>query len=158
MNVRASGRTRLTSSATELWAGPMTTASASPVPFGAAASTCASSDRPATGFRTFGTEDRMRVPSPAASTTVRLDRAVIRILHIGGDNCAGAVIKRFCPPWKPDSPPRLPWDTRAGSTVNVCRVIRRPGEVDSVVWLGIPTNLAGGLDTENTGGLLTGFL
>ena len=52
------------------------------VPCGAAASTCASSDSPATGCSTFGIAERMRVPSPAASTTVRLDRAgiVLRIL------------------------------------------------------------------------------
>src|SRR4051794_24927166 len=117
----------------------MTTASDAPVPFGAAASTCASSDRPATGLRTFGTEDRMRVPSPAASTTVRLDRPVIRILHIGSEKIVRRRHKAFLSPMETDSPPRLPWDTRARSTVNVCRVIRRPGEVDSVVWLGIPT-------------------
>src|SRR6266545_766244 len=82
MNVAASGRMRLTSSATALWSGPITTASAAPVPCGAASSTCASSDWPAMGCSTFGSEDRMRVPSPAASTTVRLDRAVIVVGHL----------------------------------------------------------------------------
>src|SRR5271170_1743178 len=80
MKVAASGRMRLTSSATDPWSGPITTASAAPVPLGAAASTCASSDRPATGCSTFGRLERIRVPSPAASTTVRLDRADIPIL------------------------------------------------------------------------------
>ena len=55
----------------------MTTASAAPAPFGAAPSTCASSDWPATGCSTFGSEERMRVPSPAASTMVRLVLPVI---------------------------------------------------------------------------------
>ena len=82
MKVAASGRMRLTSSATALWSGPITTASAAPAPCGAASSTCASSDWPATGCSTFGSEDRMRVPSPAASTTVRLDRAVILVLEV----------------------------------------------------------------------------
>src|SRR4029077_15886659 len=39
-------------------------------------------DWPATGCSTFGRAERMRVPSPAASTTVRLERAAIRILRI----------------------------------------------------------------------------
>jgi len=34
-------------------------------------------------INTFGSEERMRVPSPAARTTVRLERAVIRILETG---------------------------------------------------------------------------
>jgi len=52
--VSASGRMRLASSATAWWSGPITTASEVPVPFGAAASTCASSVWCATGCSTFG--------------------------------------------------------------------------------------------------------
>src|SRR5882757_155372 len=60
----------------------MTTASSVPGPFGAALNTWASSDWPATGCRTFGVEDRMRVPSPAASTMVRLVLPVILIRNV----------------------------------------------------------------------------
>ena len=76
---------------------------------GAAPSTCASSDCPATGCSTFGIEDCIRVPSPAASTMVRLDRSFIQIPAIGArttgsaPDCAAALLEGFCPPWKPDS-------------------------------------------------------
>ena len=42
-----------------------------------ASSTCASSDRPATACSTFGRDERMRVPSPAASTTARQLRSPV---------------------------------------------------------------------------------
>ena len=44
-----------------------------------AVSTCPSSERPATLCSTFGREDRIRVPSPAASTIVRQVRPLISI-------------------------------------------------------------------------------
>src|SRR3984957_8805824 len=97
MKVAASGRTRLASAATDSWSGPITTANAAPAPFGAAPSTCASSDWPATGCSTFGVEDRIRVPSPAASTMVRLVLPVIPDPYIAAvvADDAAAVIKRF---------------------------------------------------------------
>src|ERR1700674_2775923 len=69
----------MASSATASWSGPITTASAAEFSFGAAPRTCARSDWPATRCRTFGVADRMRVPSPAASTMVRVVLPVIRI-------------------------------------------------------------------------------
>ena len=45
--------------------------------FGTAASTWASSERPATSCSTLGAAERMRVPSPAASTIARQVRAFI---------------------------------------------------------------------------------
>src|ERR1700732_4227336 len=90
---------RLASSATAWWSGPITTASAALLSFGAAARTWASSDCPATGCRTLGVADRMRVPSPAASTMVRLVLLVIRILAVAANGVA-VVIKRFRPAWK----------------------------------------------------------
>jgi len=105
---QASGRTRLASARNRLVAGPMTTASAAPAPFGAAPSTCASSDWPATGCRTFGMVDRIRVPSPAASRIVRLVLPVIRFLKFLGECRAAAVIKCFRPQWETRiaTPPR----------------------------------------------------
>ena len=44
------------------------------------------------------------MPSPAASTIVRLVLPVIRF-PVLGECCAAAVIKRFRPQWKPESPP-----------------------------------------------------
>ena len=76
-NTVASGRTRNASAVTAWCSGPTTTASAAPSPFGAAVRTCPSNVRPATSCSTFGSEERIRVPSPAASTIVRLVRPVI---------------------------------------------------------------------------------
>src|SRR5579872_583077 len=56
----------------------MTTASEVPAPLGVADNTWASSDCPATGCRTFGVDERIRVPSPAASTMVRLVLPLIK--------------------------------------------------------------------------------
>src|SRR5438445_11440884 len=161
MKVAASERTRLTSSATALWSGPITTASAAPVPCGAASSTCASSDWPATGCSTFGCEDRMRVPSPAASTTVRLDRAVILFpcssLADNGDgrravfNCFPLEIK----------PIRRPENVRiqvAGAfPVNVYAVIRRGLEEGQGRLARKPDHLAD-FEADDTGGVLSNLL
>ena len=110
----------------------------------------------------------MRVPSPAASTMVRLDRADIRIPVLaasGGRCCAAALIEGF----------RSGMETRFGTgerhgnrsefkaktlfPVNVCAVIRAGlGRADNFVWPRILDHLAGSFETENTGGVLTGFL
>src|SRR6267142_2707238 len=66
----AAGRISFAAAATRSCPGPITTATAPPVAR-TAASTCASSVRPPMACSTFGREDRMRVPSPAASTIVR---------------------------------------------------------------------------------------
>ena len=57
--------------------GPTTTAAASVPAPRTAASTCASIERPAIGCSTFGNAERMRVPSPAASTIARQVRLLI---------------------------------------------------------------------------------
>src|ERR1700737_522800 len=95
MYVAASERMRRTSSSTAPWSGPRTTANAAPSPLGAARSTCASSDWPASGCRTFGLAERMRVPSPAASTMVRLVLLLILVLGILRQRRAVAVIKHL---------------------------------------------------------------
>src|SRR5258705_9934750 len=159
MNVAASGRRRLTSSATARWSGPMTTASEAPAPFGAASSTCVSSDWPATGCSTFGIEDCMRVPSPAASTMVRLVLPVIpnpcwlrqglRRRH-----------KAFLSTMEIVSPPgesrrihdRGPFPVKVQCDSAKAREGRkRPMARDT-------DHLAGGFETENTGGFLSGLL
>src|SRR6202022_858337 len=99
----------------------MTRASAAPAPLGEAPSTCASSDWPATGCRTFGIEDRIRVPSPAASTTVRLVRAVIRILVVAAD-VRRRRHKAFSARVETGKTPRI--QDQGAFPVNVCRVIR----------------------------------
>src|ERR1700682_5455635 len=161
MKVVASARSRLTSSATAPWSGPMTTASAAPAPFGAASSTCASSDWPATRCRTFGIADCMRVPSPAASTTVRLDRAVIRILIVRWRKLRRRRHKAFSLPMEACSSRgktrRIP--DHGAIPVNVCRLIRlRPQEGRKRPMAKDSDHLAGSFDTENTGGFLTGLL
>ena len=55
--------------------GPITTAVMVPPASRTASSTCASSDRPAIACSTFGRAERMRVPSPAASTIARQVRS-----------------------------------------------------------------------------------
>src|SRR6266852_1381773 len=161
MKVVASGRRRLTSSATARWSGPITTASEAPAPFGAASSTCASSDWPATGCRTFGIADCMRVPSPAASTIVRLVLPVIRILIVWWRRLRRGRHKAFSLPMETCSSrgktPRIP--DRSVIPVNVCRLIRlRPQEGRERPMAKDSDHLAGSFDTENTGGFLTGFL
>src|SRR5713226_3430652 len=101
----------------------MTTASAAPVPFGAAASTCASSDWPATGCRTFGIADRIRVPSPAASTTVRRVRAVIRILVLQRATLRRRRHRAFWDGVETGKNPRI--HEQDAFPVNVCRLIRQ---------------------------------
>src|SRR6267154_4501818 len=161
MKVVASRHRRLTSSATARWSDPMTTASEAPAPFGAASSTCASSDWPATGCRTFGIEDCMRVPSPAASTIVRLVLPVIRILIVWWRRLRRGRHKAFSLPMETCSSrgktPRIP--DRSAIPVNVCRLIRlRPQEGRERPMAKDSDHLAGSFDTENTGGFLTGFL
>src|SRR5712664_200322 len=161
MKVVASGRRRLTSSATARWSGPMTTASEAPAPFGAASSTCASSDWPATGCRTFGIADCMRVPSPAASTIVRLVLPVIRILIVWWRKLRRRRHKAFSLPMETCSSrgktPRIP--DRGAIPVNVYRLIRlRPQEGRERPMAKDSDHLAGSFDTENTGGFLTGLL
>src|SRR5260370_21165659 len=101
----------------------MTTASAGPVPFGAARSTCASNDWPATGCRTFGIADRMRVPSPAASTTVRLVRAVIRFLVLRRLMLRRRRHKAFSARVETGKTARI--QDQGAFPVNVCRLIRQ---------------------------------
>ena len=77
----ACGSTRCASAATASCPGPITTAVSAMPASAMAASTCARSGRPATACRTFGTAERMRVPSPAASTIARQVRAFIEQLR-----------------------------------------------------------------------------
>src|SRR5947209_7785255 len=77
MKTCAFGTARRTSSATVSESGPTTTATASVPAPRTAANTCASIDRPAIGCSTFGSAERMRVPSPAASTIARQVRLLI---------------------------------------------------------------------------------
>ena len=75
--VAAPGSTRFASAATSSWPGPTTTAVAVVPAAPTAVSTCASNDCPATACKTLGRAERMRVPSPAASTIARQVRAFI---------------------------------------------------------------------------------
>jgi hypothetical protein len=74
--ILASGSTRLASVATASLSGPTTTAVAVAPASETAASTWASNDRPAILCNTFGRAERMRVPSPAASTMARQVRSL----------------------------------------------------------------------------------
>ena len=84
--------------------GPTTTAVAVPPAARTAASTWASSERPATACSTFGRAERMRVPSPAASTIARQVRAAhcdsVRFAAVIAERCArkGAAVSasEFC--------------------------------------------------------------
>ena len=99
-NIVASGSTRLASAATTSWPGPITTAVA-PIPASAMApSTWASSERPATSCMTLGRAERMRVPSPAASTIARQLRAFIGNLR-GALIAEPADIESRDPPLRP---------------------------------------------------------
>ena len=130
-----------------------------PAPSGAAPSTCASSDWPATGCSTLGSEERMRVPSPAASTMVRLVLPVIPVPEsLAASVCAAAVIKCFEPEWKPGCCPKRGCEDAGAFPVNVCRVIRRGSGGPKSRMAKDSDNLAGSFETEDTGGLLTGFL
>jgi hypothetical protein len=78
---------------------------------------------------------------------------------VAGD--AAAVIKRFRAQWKSDSSPgETVWIPDQGVfPVNVCGVIRRGlGRAEKNRMAKDSDNLAGSLDSENIGGLLTGFL
>src|SRR3954454_1907986 len=163
MNVVASGRARATSSATAWWSGPITTASEAPAPFGAASSTCASSDWPATGCSTFGSEERIRVPSPAASTTVRLDRAVIgsplEILNRSGRIAPAPSLGVFAVSGNPIRPPaKFRIQVHRGFPVNVCSVIRLGLKGGQRRLAKNTDHRSGGLDTDDTGGVLSGLL
>src|SRR5262249_15902520 len=76
-NVSAPGMTRMASAATVWLSGPTTTAVLVPPASRTASSTCPSSDRPAISCSTLGRRERMRVPSPAASTIARQLRSAI---------------------------------------------------------------------------------
>jgi hypothetical protein len=69
--ISAVGTTRLASAATASPPAPTTTAIVVLPALATASSTWASSDRPAIACSTFGRAERMRVPSPAASTMAR---------------------------------------------------------------------------------------
>ena len=73
--ISASGRTRLASAATASAPSPTTTAVLVPPALLTASSTWARSDWPAIACSTFGRVERMRVPSPAASTMARQVRS-----------------------------------------------------------------------------------
>src|SRR5262245_40568494 len=131
----------------------MTTASEVPAPCGAALSTCASNDCPAIWCRTFGSFERIRVPSPAASTTVRLERDDICFLEICGQRFRPRRHKAFSRSGK-----------RCGFKIRPQILLMFP--CDSLVISGIllrgmakdSDQLAGALDADNTGGLLSGLL
>src|SRR5271169_1764522 len=93
VKVEAPGRTRLAAAATLSSPGPMTIAVEVTPAAATAASTCASSERPATSCSTFGFDERMRVPSPAASTIAKQLRAVIF-------NLRGALLEHDPEKWK----------------------------------------------------------
>ena len=104
----------------------------------------------------------MRVPSPAASTMVRLDRAVIRIPEAAQPMSRRRRHKAFSPRHgnrfrRSSSPP----DSRleAAFPVNVCGVIRRGlGRAEDVVWQRIPTNWPTASRPKIPAAVLTGFL
>ncbi len=64
---------------TAAWPGPTTTAISPPPASTAAVRTCASRLRPPIACSTFGSVERMRVPSPAASTMAKQVRRSMRI-------------------------------------------------------------------------------
>jgi len=100
------------------------------------------------------------VPSPAASTTVRLDRAVIPNPCCSGEGYA-ALIKRFHRAWKPPFAHRLARICRIQADgefpVTVCCVIRVAAGGPKTSHGKDPDRPAASLETENTGGLLSGF-
>ena len=153
----ASGRSRFASSATASWSGPITTASASPAPFGAAPSTCASSDRPATGCSTLGSADRIRVPSPAASTIVRLVLPVIPHPCLTAMVCAAVLeaLSRSGNPIRHRANGRIP---AAGAfPVNVRGVIWRALGGRRISMARDPIHRAGSFEAENSGGAPAGL-
>src|SRR5262249_62240737 len=71
---------RWTAAATAAPPGPITPAVAVPPACRPVPITCASNERRASGCSTFGRAERLRVPSPAASTIARHVRAAIKDL------------------------------------------------------------------------------
>src|SRR3984957_10182470 len=76
MAIFASGAAFKASATTPLASGPTTTAMSPVAPSRTVERTCASIERPASSCRTLGRAERMRTPSPAASTMVRQRRAL----------------------------------------------------------------------------------
>ena len=76
MTTFAPGATFSASAATLSRSGPTTTAMSPAAPSATAESVCASIERPASSCSTLGRAERMRTPSPAASTMVRQRRAL----------------------------------------------------------------------------------
>src|SRR3954452_4985531 len=163
MQTAASGRMRRASFATSSRSGPITIASRWPAPFAAAASTCVKRLAPATGCSTFGSEERIRVPSPAASTTVRLDRAVIgsplEILNRSGRIAPATSLGVFAVSGNPIRPPaKFRIQVHRGFPVNVCSVIRLGLKGGQRRLAKNTDHRSGGLDTDDTGGVLSGLL
>jgi hypothetical protein len=102
----------------------------------------------------------MRVPSPAASTMVRLVLPVIRILEVCWRRPRRRRHKAFSTGEETDSPAESGRDQDPlRFPDNVCRVIRegvREGRTRRMAKN--RDNLADGFDTDNSGGGLTGFL
>src|SRR5271163_1529045 len=76
MTIFAPGATFRASAATLSRSGPTTTTTSPAAASSTAESVCASIERPASSCRTLGRTERMRTPSPAASTMVRQRRAL----------------------------------------------------------------------------------
>src|SRR5580704_11556875 len=76
MAIFASGAAFKASATTPLASGPTTAAMSPAAPSRTVERTCANIERPASSCRTLGRAERMRTPSPAASTMVRQRRAL----------------------------------------------------------------------------------
>ena len=103
----------------------------------------------------------MRVPSPAASTTVRLDRAVILFpcYFLGRQwRMAPAVFNCFPPEIKPiRRPENVRIQVGGAFPVNVCPVIRQGLEEGQGRLAKKPDHLAD-FEADDTGGVLSGLL
>ena len=78
--------------------GPITTASDCGASSRASASTWPSIERPAILCSTFGSADFMRVPSPAARTTMSSGRGDIRPRGSGGSGCTVTILAQSARP------------------------------------------------------------
>ncbi len=163
MNVAASGRRRLISSATAPWSGPMTTASAAPASFGAAPKHMR--QQRLAGHRM---QDLGRRGAHARALTGREHDG--QAGSSGHPNpCNGGRCSRrrrhkaFSPRMETRFAPGTPGKSRriqdrGTFPVNVCRVIRAGPQGGQRRMARDTDHLAGRFDTENTGGLLNGFL
>src|SRR3984957_5966801 len=87
MAIFASGAAFKASAATPSASGPTTTATSPVAPLKTLESVCASIERPASSCRALGRAERIRTPSPAASTMVRQRRALAlmgRLFSVSG--------------------------------------------------------------------------